>query len=113
MTTLTQKIRQLLQAAFSSNTRPAPEPDCPDPRDSTAVTTANVRSLMQLLSETHPDQFSCTETFDLLDEYAEMVRSRADAALLMPLVQKHLDHCAGCHEQYEILLQILETEESG
>lgn len=74
------------------------------------VTSDRLHALMQLLAETQEDQYSCQETFDLLDQYVELVRGREQADLLMPLVKKHLDNCPGCHEEYDVLIRILEAE---
>ncbi len=66
-----------------------------------------LKALMQQVEQTKEGMYSCEETFDLLDEYVEMVNSKQDAAQLMPLVKAHLDKCRGCTQNYEILLNIL------
>jgi hypothetical protein len=48
----------------------------------------------------------------LLDQYAEAVERGEDTAQLMPLVKHHLDLCRDCHEEYEALLNILESSPS-
>ncbi|MCA9873089.1 MAG: hypothetical protein KC441_05525 [Anaerolineales bacterium] len=70
----------------------------------------NLKRLMHMLEHTHEGMFSCAETFNLLDEYAELAASNADAAALMPCVQRHLELCPGCRQEYEILLCILQSE---
>ncbi len=69
-----------------------------------------LQSLMQQVEETKEDQYSCDETFALLDEYVELVVSKEDAAALMPLVERHLQACPHCNEHYDTLLTILQTE---
>lgn len=65
--------------------------------------------LMQLLEQTQEGEYSCSETFDLLDEYVEIVAGNPqEAAHLMPYVKRHLDHCKDCTEQYETLLLVLQ-----
>lgn len=70
---------------------------------------ASLIRLMQLVEQTEEGHYSCAETFDLLDEYVELVAGNQDAALLLPIVKRHLDHCPGCRTKYEILLNILQT----
>lgn len=66
--------------------------------------------LMQLVEQTEEGHYSCAETFDLLDEYVELVAGNQEAALLMPIVKRHIDLCPGCRDKYEILLNILQAE---
>jgi len=83
----------------------------PSPSESTpCLCEKDVKHLMHMLEHTHEGTFSCEETFELLDEYVELIASREEATLLMPYVQRHLDLCPGCREEYEVLLRILQTE---
>ena len=68
-----------------------------------------VMSLMQLVEHTEENEYSCEETFYLLDEYVDLVVGAQGAEALMPLVKNHLDHCQDCGERYEILLDILQN----
>lgn len=70
-----------------------------------------VQKLMDLLANTHDGCYSCGETYALLDEYAEKVMLNAEeTAVLMPLVQQHLDRCPDCRTEFEVLLRILQSE---
>ena len=66
--------------------------------------------LLRRLENVQENAYSCEETFDLLDEYVELVVTDEEAAALMPLVKNHLEMCPDCRERYEILLRILEAE---
>lgn len=68
----------------------------------------NVKSFMLLLEETKPGEFTCEETLGLLDEYVDLIVDDAEAAQVMPLVKRHLEHCPDCRERYETLLVILQ-----
>lgn len=110
MSRLIDKLRNL----FTGRNRPA---YTPPPTEiiagPTAVATLNdhtIQRLMHLLEQTQEGMYSCEETFELLDEYVELVIHHQDAAHLMPYVRRHLDYCAHCHEAYEALLTILETK---
>ena len=102
------------------------EPDMTQPKRASAtfpagkfdmgeiITADNVTMLMHILAHTEEDEYSCAETFALLDEYVETaVKNEADAALVMPLVKHHLDVCPDCHKEFEALLRILETDYSS
>lgn len=65
--------------------------------------------LLQMVANTDEVEISCDELFELLDRYVEMEVSGEDAAVLLPLVKKHLDRCMDCHEEYEALLRILQA----
>jgi len=68
-----------------------------------------LKALMQQVEQTKEGMFTCEETFDLLDEYAELIVSEQDAAQLMPLVKAHLDMCPGCEQRYDVLRKIIST----
>lgn len=73
---------------------------------------AAVEKLMQALSMTDDNEMSCAEVFALLDEYADgTVVNAADAELLMPLIEKHLEFCADCHECYDMLHAMVEPKD--
>ena len=72
---------------------------------------SSLARLMELIEQTHEGEYSCQETLDLLDEYAELVAQHQDAESIMPLVKGHLEHCVDCTEHYEALLMILEEPE--
>ena len=115
MATLLEKLRQLLRQKIKSerpemgqtHDRPAARAD----GSANPVTDGNVQKLMLALEMTREKEYSCEETFALLDEYVEVaVKNEEDAAAVMPLVKHHLNTCPGCHENFEALLRILQTE---
>lgn len=70
-----------------------------------------ITHLMQLIEHTQEEEYSCAETFALLDEYVELaLRNDLEAETLMPLVRHHLDMCPECYERYEALMYILKME---
>jgi hypothetical protein len=73
---------------------------------------AAVEKLIVALSMTHDDELSCAEVYALLDEYTELaILDEVRAAELMPLVKMHLEMCTDCHETYDILHKILDTQD--
>jgi hypothetical protein len=104
MATLIDKLRQLFRLESKAATA------VPSPGSPCILDDATLASLMRQVERTEEGQYSCEETFALLDEYAEMVVSGADAAALMPLVEAHLRVCPECGPRFEALRLILETE---
>lgn len=87
--------------------------DTTQPSGGTAINQDHLVDLMRRLENTLDNAYSCEEAFALLDEYVEMIASDEEAKRLMPLVQNHLDMCPDCRDEFEILLHILKTADSG
>jgi hypothetical protein len=68
-----------------------------------------VAQLVKSLEITHEEECACDEFHDLIDQYAETNIRGEDAARLMPLIKDHLDICHECCEEYEALLNVLQT----
>lgn len=82
----------------------------PGKNDMEPILNENIlKALMQQVEQTKEGIYTCEETFDLLDEYAELIDTDQDAAQLMPLVKAHLDMCPGCEKRFNILLNIIST----
>lgn len=66
-----------------------------------------VAAALRMASMTEDVELSCDEVYDLLDQFAEAAQRGEDVAALMPLVQRHLDMCPDCREEYEALQRML------
>ncbi|MAG13833.1 MAG: hypothetical protein CMN78_04485 [Spirochaetales bacterium] len=64
------------------------------------------RPLLHLVL-TDKDEYSCEEAYEVLDAYADMSAKGEDVKKLMPLVKLHLDLCANCREEFQILLKVI------
>jgi len=58
-------------------------------------------------------EYTCDDVLRLLDQFAEAVLRGEDAARLMPLVQRHLDMCPDCREEFEALMRILRASRAS
>jgi hypothetical protein len=67
-----------------------------------------LQNLVQDILATRSEEIGCDTCFAQLDLYAEMVLAGKSAAAAMPLVHSHLEHCAGCREEFEALLAALQ-----
>ncbi len=106
MTNLFNKLRKLARV----NTTPGTETAVSLTGGSLILNDETVKNLLRQVDKTEDGQYSCAETFALLDEYVELVVSNEDAAALMPLVERHLEVCPECSPRYKALLAILQTE---
>ena len=67
----------------------------------------SLKMLVREILATTPDEIGCDECFDQLDRFVELELAGRSAAVALPLVQKHLERCADCHEEYDALLTAL------
>lgn len=66
-------------------------------------------SLFQMAENSDEIEITCDEVFALLDVYVELEARGENAAVLLPLVRKHLDKCRDCHEEYEALVRVVQA----
>ena len=92
LNTLARKFRNFL--------RREPEVQLPD---------AVLARLVSSLQVTQEEECACDEFHDFIDQYAETNIRGEDAARLMPLIKNHLEICHECCEEYEALLNVLQT----
>ena len=71
------------------------------------ISAAGVLAMVQQIERTSDVEMACDEVQRLLGEFAERVARGEDASRLMPLIEKHLELCPDCREEYEALLRIL------
>ncbi|MCI0474730.1 MAG: hypothetical protein L0Y55_00630, partial [Anaerolineales bacterium] len=65
------------------------------------------------VARTQAIEYSCEDTYRLLDEFTEAVVQGKDVATLMPLVQQHLEMCPDCREEFEALLRVVRATQPG
>jgi len=76
------------------------------------VNSQAVKQLMKMLELTSVEEYSCEETFALLDEYIDLALSCEEAEMLMPLVKRHLELCVDCQDEFEVLLRAIQGNPS-
>jgi hypothetical protein len=83
---------------------------CGDSSEPTAkLSPSNAKAMIELLENTRDGEIPCDEIHALLAQFAEAVTLGEDSSKLMPLVQQHLDLCTGCREEFEAVLEILNS----
>lgn len=72
-----------------------------------------LKEIMHSVDLTQDIEYDCSQVYELLDQYAEMVNRGEDASQIMPLVKQHLELCGDCYDEYEALLAILEQTQNS
>jgi hypothetical protein len=78
------------------------------------VNHAQFLELLRAIFDTREDEIVCSEFFELLPKYVDLVLATADASRLqlgrpaeaLPQVAHHILQCSECAEAYEALLEI-------
>lgn len=74
------------------------------------VDPAGLHQLLQSLTQPLPESgCNCSSCFAALDEFAERLLRGEDVTTLMPLIHCHLAQCRDCWQEYEALIQVLES----
>lgn len=68
-----------------------------------------LKGMVESIFSTRPDEFSCSECFEHVDQFAEMTLAGKNAAEALPLVKDHLDRCGDCREEFEALLEAIKA----
>ena len=68
-----------------------------------------LKKMVQMVAGTKAEEIGCDECFEQVDRFVELKLQGLNAAEAMPLVQDHLDRCAGCREEFEALLDCLKA----
>lgn len=96
-----QKLIQWFRPAQSSTPRPkhqAPQLD-----------QQMLKGMVESIFSTRPEEYTCDECFEHVDQFAEMILAGKNAAEAMPLVQDHLDRCSNCREEFKALLDAIKA----
>lgn len=67
-----------------------------------------LKKLLIKISKTRPDEIGCDTCFQELDRFADMLKNGEEPAVVMPLIQHHLEMCGNCDEEFKALIQSLE-----
>ena len=79
------------------------------PAASLQMTPAQLEQLLRDVVRTNELELNCSSTFELIDEYIDRLSRGEDAAAIMPLVSQHLDLCPECEEEYNMLMQVVDS----
>ena len=69
------------------------------------------RHLARFLIATRPDEITCDEWLEQVGEYAEAVLAGGAIPLALAQVQRHMDICPECAEEFGAILAVLHGED--
>jgi hypothetical protein len=72
----------------------------------------NHDTMRRLLGPAEPELL-CDECFEKLDEYVELELRGAPADDLIPGMRAHLEGCRACHEDYDSLRELVQSNEAN
>lgn len=101
---ITVKLRNFFKSFWRKAAKAKNSPDPPQP--------AMMQKMIMGLAHTQAQELSCDEVYALLDVFADKVSRGEDAASLMPLVQRHLEMCPDCREEFEALVKSMQATNS-
>jgi len=68
-----------------------------------------LQNMISMIRSTEEKEISCGECYDQLEIFIENQLAGLSPSQMIPMVQKHLDRCLDCREEYELLLKALKT----
>ena len=68
-----------------------------------------LKKLVRSIATTKDEEVGCEECFDVVDQFVEMKLEGKVAEEAMPLIEDHLNRCAGCREEFEALLDAVKS----
>jgi len=68
--------------------------------------------LLRQISDTEPEEISCSECFDFLASGVELELAGAAITPLQARLAQHLGQCAVCREEYEVLRDFVRSTPS-
>ena len=71
-----------------------------------------LKKMVQAIAATRSEEYDCELCYEQLEKFVEMDLVGADAAEAYPLVKHHLDSCVGCSEEYDALIDALNSMEA-
>ena len=63
----------------------------------------SILKMLAMLEKTEEVEYTCDDAYAVLDVYTDMLDRGDDPAKLLPLVEKHLEMCGNCREEFEAL----------
>ncbi len=69
-------------------------------------------TLIKVLHGTCPEEMTCDELLDMVGPYADALASGKTPPAGCELLERHLNFCPQCHEEFDALLKALRSTES-
>ena len=72
-----------------------------------ALNKNQIKSLLDTVASSQPDELDCDGCFELIAEFAETRLAGQPLSEAMQAVETHLQNCACCQDEFETLLSAL------
>jgi predicted anti-sigma-YlaC factor YlaD len=72
-----------------------------------------LRRLLRSIADTHDEEISCAECFDLVAQYVDLEVAGMATDQTLPRLVQHLQQCGVCREEYEMLRDLARLEAQG
>ena len=72
-----------------------------------------IQKVIKSLSITLNEEITCSECFNEVDKYVDMLREGKRPSEIMPLVEHHLTLCPPCIEEFQALLSALSAADEA
>ena len=69
--------------------------------------------LLRLVARTEDDELSCSVCFDLLARFVDLELAGGDPGPRLSVFRQHLEQCAVCREEYEVVSELARLEADG
>lgn len=66
-----------------------------------------INKIVQGIMNSRLHEIGCDECFAYLDIYADLLLEGKDVGTLYPDVHDHLQRCRNCHEEFDVLMELL------
>jgi hypothetical protein len=70
-----------------------------------------LKKVIRSIVAVRDDEIGCSDCFDDMDRFVELVLEGKSGDEALPLVKHHLELCGDCREEYEVLLEALRAVE--
>ena len=69
--------------------------------------------LLRLAARTQDEELSCSECFEVLPQYVDLEIAGQAPDSRLPTFRQHLEQCAVCREEYEMVRELARLEAEG
>ena len=73
------------------------------------IETTTLKKVLKSLTITLAEEMTCSECYNEIDQYVDMLREGKSPEEVMPLVKHHITLCPPCREEFEALLVALKA----
>ncbi len=73
------------------------------------LTKDKLKGMIRAIKMTLDDEIGCDDCYDQLHQFAELELQGKSPEKALPKVKEHLERCGNCRQEYEALLEAIES----